>query len=90
MTLPYVASLNVRRIAPLATALGTVPTGFFNRPTADSLRVERDGFVNDEQADLLSHGGALKAIYAYASVDLEWWSRELGREISPGLFGENT
>ncbi len=62
MTVPYVASLNVGRIAPLATALGTVPTGFFKRPTDQSMRVERNGFVDDEQADLVNHGGPLKAV----------------------------
>ncbi len=89
MTLPYVASLNVGRVAPIVTALGTVSTGFFKRPTDQSMCVGRDGFVDDEQADLVSHGGPLKAVYAYGSADLAWWSQELSRDICAGLFGEN-
>jgi len=54
MTLPYVASLNVGRIAPIVTALGTVPTDFFKRPTDQSMRVERDGFVDVRVGTVLS------------------------------------
>ncbi|MEN0011909.1 MAG: MOSC domain-containing protein, partial [Solirubrobacteraceae bacterium] len=43
----------------------------------------------DLQADLTVHGGPDKAIYAYAAEDLAWWSQELGREVAPGMFGEN-
>jgi MOSC domain-containing protein YiiM len=28
-------------------------------------------------------------VYAYSVEDYEWWSRELGRELGPGAFGEN-
>lgn len=43
----------------------------------------------DEQADPMQHGGSDKAVYAYASEDLAWWSAELGRDLQPGAFGEN-
>jgi MOSC domain-containing protein YiiM len=36
-----------------------------------------------------AHGGADKALYAYAAQDLEWWAERLGRELIPGSFGEN-
>ena len=45
--------------------------------------------VGDDQADRRVHGGPDKAVYAYAVEDYEWWSRELGREMAPGTFGEN-
>ena len=67
----------------------TVPTGIFKEPVTGGMRAEREGFVGDEQADHSVHGGPFKAIYAYASEDLAWWSRELGRELAAGLFGEN-
>ena len=35
------------------------------------------------------HGGPDKAVYAYASEDAAWWAAELGREVPPGMFGEN-
>jgi MOSC domain-containing protein YiiM len=28
-------------------------------------------------------------LYAYTVEDAAWWAAELGREITPGLFGEN-
>jgi MOSC domain-containing protein YiiM len=35
------------------------------------------------------HGGPDKAVYALASEDAAWWSDDLGRELPPGIFGEN-
>ena len=35
--------------------------------------------AGDEQADLRFHGGADKAVYAYAREDYDWWGEELGR-----------
>jgi MOSC domain-containing protein YiiM len=43
----------------------------------------------DDQADRRVHGGPDRAIYAYASEDTAWWEEELGRELGPGIFGEN-
>lgn len=45
--------------------------------------------AGDRQCDTRYHGGPDKALYAYAIEDAEWWAAELGREIPPGLFGEN-
>lgn len=35
------------------------------------------------------HGGADQAVYAVAREELDHWSRELGRELPDGMFGEN-
>ena len=35
------------------------------------------------------HGGADQAIYAVAREELDHWSRELGRDLPDGMFGEN-
>jgi MOSC domain-containing protein YiiM len=43
----------------------------------------------DNQADPAYHGGELQAAYAYTAENYEFWSRELGRELEHGLFGEN-
>ncbi len=43
----------------------------------------------DDQADRSVHGGPDKAVYAYASEDIAWWSTLLGLELGPGAFGEN-
>ena len=35
------------------------------------------------------HGGADKAVYAFAREELDWWEGELGRSLPDGTFGEN-
>jgi MOSC domain-containing protein YiiM len=45
--------------------------------------------AGDQQADLRVHGGADKAVYAYAREDYLWWAGELGHPLEPGTFGEN-
>ena len=47
------------------------------------------GVAGDRQCDTKHHGGREQAVYAYAQEDAERWVAELGREIPPGLFGEN-
>ena len=37
----------------------------------------------DKQADREAHGGYDKAVYAYASEDLAWWSNEIDRNVEP-------
>jgi MOSC domain-containing protein YiiM len=58
-------------------------------PVDHRVRVEGVNVAGDDQADRRVHGGPDKAVYAYASEDIAWWSHELGRELGPGIFGEN-
>jgi len=62
-------------------------------PETGPVRVEPLGLVGDSIVDTAHHGGLLQAVYAYALEDQEWWTRELGdeltRPITPGSFGEN-
>jgi len=58
-------------------------------PIDHRVRVEGVNVEGDQQADLRVHGGPDKAVYAYAREDTAWWSDELGRELGPGMFGEN-
>jgi MOSC domain-containing protein YiiM len=30
-----------------------------------------------------------QAVYAYSADDYDWWAAEMGRDVTPGLFGEN-
>lgn len=64
-------------------------TAIDKRPVAGLVRVEAGGLAGDTQCDRQHHGGPYQAVYAYADEDAAWWSAELGREIPPGLFGEN-
>src|SRR3954451_18039959 len=74
--------LSVRRGRPLMSAIGKAPVD-------GRVRVEGVNIVGDDQADRRVHGGPDKAVYAYASEDAEWWAEQLGRELAPGMFGEN-
>ena len=66
-----------------------VVTGIFKSPVAAKLTVRRLNIDGDGQADLTVHGGPDKAIYAYPSEHFGPWSERLGRELTPGIFGEN-
>ncbi|GAB3411258.1 MOSC domain-containing protein [Flindersiella endophytica] len=63
-------------------------TAIDKRPVDGPVEVGRLGLAGDKQCSK-QHGGVDKALYAFASEDLEWWTAELGREIGPGRFGEN-
>jgi MOSC domain-containing protein YiiM len=63
-------------------------TGIDKRPVA-SVRVHGNGVERDSVLDTRDHGGPFKAVYAYAQEDADWWSQQLGREVTPGWFGEN-
>ncbi|MGH9265568.1 MAG: MOSC domain-containing protein [Acidimicrobiales bacterium] len=67
-----------------------VTSGIAKQPvTAEYLWLDRLNLEGDAQADLRSHGGPNKAVYAYASEHLPAWSAELGQELGPAAFGEN-
>jgi MOSC domain-containing protein YiiM len=67
-----------------------VSTSIFKEPVDGRVRVRRLSLEGDWQADLRSHGGLNKAVYAYPLEHYARWSEELGREdLRPGQFGEN-
>jgi MOSC domain-containing protein YiiM len=64
-------------------------TGIWKLPVDRKVLARQMGLDGDAQGDLNSHGGTMKAVYAYAEEDYLWWEGELGRTIAPGRFGEN-
>lgn len=52
------------------------------------MRVDGVNLAGDDQADRRVHGGADKAVYAYAREDYDWWAASTG-SLAPGTFGEN-
>jgi MOSC domain-containing protein YiiM len=64
-------------------------TGIFKTPINGPVRIGALGLKGDFIASKKHHGGPDQAVYIYGTADYEWWSRELGREIAPGTFGEN-
>lgn len=63
-------------------------TAIDKRPVEVAVHVGRLGLAGDQQVDK-GHGGADRAVYVYADEDAAWWAERLGRDIPPGLFGEN-
>jgi MOSC domain-containing protein YiiM len=64
-------------------------TSIDKRALAGPVAMGALGLAGDRQSDTENHGGADQAVYLYADEDADWWAHELGREIPPGLFGEN-
>lgn len=82
--------LAVCRVHVLHPDAGTVGvTAIDKRPVEGRIKVRPLGLYADVQADRANHGGVDQAVYAYAQEDAEFWAPELGREVEPGLFGEN-
>jgi MOSC domain-containing protein YiiM len=92
-----VLSLNVGAAEPNpAKPVGR--TGIGKRPVDHAVVVRppgpkttglHSGLAGDFIGDIKHHGGDDQAVYAYATEDYRWWSAELGRDLAPGLFGEN-
>lgn len=94
--MPHVLSINVgSRVESDQAAVGH--TGIGKRPVTGPVDVHApgprgaggSGVVGDHISDLRNHGGDDQAVYAYAREDLDAWSVELGRDLVPGMFGEN-
>src|SRR5262245_36840534 len=64
-------------------------TGIFKIPTSRSVWLSRLGLQNDGIISKKHHGGPDQAVYVYGAADYEWWAYELGRELAPGMFGDN-
>jgi MOSC domain-containing protein YiiM len=64
-------------------------TAIDKRGVAGRVPVGALGLTGDDQYDTRHHGGVEQAVYVYAGEDLDWWAAELGRDITPGQFGEN-
>jgi MOSC domain-containing protein YiiM len=64
-------------------------TGIYKLPVNGPVGIKSHGIERDFICDKKNHGGPDQAIYVYGGGDYAWWSRELGREIAPGTFGDN-
>ena len=67
-----------------------VLSGFDKQPVeGPTVFVSALGIHGDGQADLESHGGFDKAVYAYPARNWPWWESEKHFACRPGVFGEN-
>lgn len=84
-----VISVNVGRPKDLLVGSRIRATGIFKEPQEGRVPIRGEAVGDDVQIDKRYHGGPYQAVYAYAQEDYDWWSAELGRELTPGTFGEN-
>jgi MOSC domain-containing protein YiiM len=83
-------SLNIGRARHVEWYTEDITTAIFKTPVNTPLHVHTLGISGDEQADLTIHGGARKAVYAYASERYRYWREQLPDTLFPwGAFGEN-
>lgn len=64
-------------------------TGIFKFPTDKSTQVTKLGMEGDVIVSKKHHGGPDQAVYIYGMADYAWWTNEVGKELTPGTFGEN-
>ncbi len=64
-------------------------TGIYKLPVQEPVEIKSLGIQSDFICDQKNHGGPDQAIYVYGMSDYEWWSKEFGRELSAGTFGDN-
>ncbi len=65
------------------------PSGIAKRPRDGRVAIGRLGLEGDTVVDQVNHGGEDQAVYIYSLEDYAFWRSELGRDLPPGLFGEN-
>ena len=84
-----VTSVQVGIPEPLETSRGVVPSSICRRVLSGRVPVTRLGLAGNEQADLVNHGGADKAVCVYFSHHYFHWESRLGFALTQGAFGEN-
>lgn len=87
MTGMHLIAVNIGR--PEIIAGHKAPTGICKHPASGAVTLAPLGVEGDAVMDTRHHGGPDQAAYLYGQPDYEFFARELGRELPPGLFGEN-
>ena len=83
-------SVNVSLPREVTVKGKTVRTGIFKEPVNRRVHVSRLNVDGDGQADLLGHGGEMRAVLVYSFENYAHWATELGRtDLRFGQFGEN-
>ena len=86
-TASLLAVCRVHQLLPDESSVGV--TAIDKRPVEGPVKVHKLGVRGDVQASRLDHGGEDQAVYAYSQADADFWAGALGRELPPGIFGEN-
>ena len=82
-------SINIGQKRAIENARKSGFTGIYKLPVITPVQVTENGLAEDVICDTKNHGGPDQAVYIYSQTDYQWWSKELGQQLSPGTFGEN-
>ena len=83
-------SVNVSLPREITAKGKTVRTGIFKEPVKRRVTVTRLNIEGDGQADLIGHGGEIRAVLVYSFEHYDYWARQLNRsDFEFGQFGEN-
>lgn len=64
-------------------------TGIYKTALQGPVQITNLGIAEDFIGSPKHHGGPDQALYVYGEVDYRWWEGETGKEMHPGMFGEN-
>ncbi len=88
--MPKLLSVNVSMPKNVEHKGKIVSTGIFKEPIEGRVKVRTLNINGDGQADLIGHGGEMRAVYVYSRDNYDYWEKVLGRNDLPmGQFGEN-
>src|SRR5574341_557114 len=83
-------SINVASPTEVLSNGRRVRTSIFKKPVEGPVIVGAQNLAGDKQSDLRVHGGPFKSVYAYSTLNIEYWRSFLKRaDLGPGSFGEN-
>jgi MOSC domain-containing protein YiiM len=82
-------SINIGQRRTQQNGLKLETTGIYKTSVGESAQITTLGIQEDFIASKKHHGGPDQAIYVYGQTDYDWWSAEIGRELTAGTFGDN-
>jgi len=82
-------SINAGKEQTLVNKGRTEITGIYKDPLDGAVQITKLGIAEDFIGSPKHHGGPDQALYVYGEADYQWWEKEFGRQMRPGMFGEN-
>ncbi|MFT7220287.1 MAG: MOSC domain-containing protein YiiM [Candidatus Azotimanducaceae bacterium] len=84
-----VEQVNTAERTRLSVGGRDIETGIFKIPQSGRVPVGHLGLENDAVCNVKHHGGPDQAVYLYSAEDYAFWSRQQGKPVEAGAFGEN-
>lgn len=82
-------SINIGTKHTLEIGNTSVETGIIKIPVTGPVHITSECVGSDVIHNRKVHGGPDQVAYVYGGTDYAWWSKLSGRELPPGILGEN-